>query len=127
MTVTVRPVSPPLHVDSEVGHLKQVMVHEPGLELDRLTPQNCDSLLFDDVMWARKAREEHRAFADGLRERGITVHLFRDKLARRWRSRRPVRSCSTGSPAPRPSGHSWSRRCASSLRASAVREAWRRT
>ncbi len=80
MTVTVRPVSPPLHVDSEVGHLKQVMVHEPGLELDRLTPQNCDSLLFDDVMWARKAREEHRAFADGLRERGITVHLFRDKL-----------------------------------------------
>ncbi len=69
-----------LHVDSEVGLLKQVMLHEPGLELDRLTPQNCDELLFDDVMWARKAREEHRAFADRLTEKGVTVHLFRDKL-----------------------------------------------
>lgn len=69
-----------LHVDSEVGTLKQVMLHEPGLELDRLTPQNCEELLFDDVMWARKAREEHRAFADQLASRGITVHLFRDKL-----------------------------------------------
>ncbi len=69
-----------LHVDSEVGQLKQVMLHEPGLELDRLTPQNCDELLFDDVMWARKAREEHRAFADGLEQKGVKVHLFRDKL-----------------------------------------------
>ncbi len=69
-----------LHVDSEVGQLKQVMLHEPGLELDRLTPQNCEELLFDDVMWARKAREEHRAFADGLTQRGVTVHMFRDKL-----------------------------------------------
>jgi arginine deiminase len=69
-----------LHVDSEVGQLKQVMLHEPGLELDRLTPQNCDELLFDDVMWARKAREEHRAFADQLEEKGVVVHLFRDKL-----------------------------------------------
>ncbi len=70
----------PLHVDSEVGQLKQVMLHEPGLELDRLTPQNCDELLFDDVMWARKAREEHQAFAKGLEEKGVKVHLFRDKL-----------------------------------------------
>ncbi len=70
----------PLHVDSEVGHLKQVMLHEPGLELDRLTPQNCDELLFDDVMWARKAREEHKAFADRLAARGVKVHLFREKL-----------------------------------------------
>jgi len=70
----------PLHVDSEVGQLKQVMLHEPGLELDRLTPQNCDELLFDDVMWARMAREEHRAFAAALEEKGVKVHLFRDKL-----------------------------------------------
>lgn len=71
----------PLHVDSEVGQLKKVMLHEPGLELDRLTPQNCDALLFDDVMWARKARGEHHAFADGLREQGVEVYLFRDVLA----------------------------------------------
>ena len=39
------------HVDSEVGVLKQVIVHRPGLELMRLTPHNVDDLLFDDVMW----------------------------------------------------------------------------
>jgi len=69
-----------LHVDSEVGQLKQVIIHEPGLELSRLTPANVEDLLFDDVMWARKAREEHRAFADGLREKGVTVHYFAQLL-----------------------------------------------
>ena len=70
-----------LHVDSEVGQLKQVMLHEPGLELDRLTPQNCEELLFDDVMWAKNARSEHKAFADGLEQKGVIVHHFRDVLA----------------------------------------------
>ena len=65
-----------LHVDSEVGQLNQVIIHEPGLELSRLTPQNVDDLLFDDVMWARKAREEHHAFADGLREKGVEGPLL---------------------------------------------------
>jgi arginine deiminase len=70
-----------LHVDSEVGQLKQVMLHEPGLELDRLTPENCEALLFDDVMWAKNARVEHKAFADGLVQQGIKVHYFRELLA----------------------------------------------
>ena len=69
------------HVDSEVGQLKQVIVHRPGLELSRLTPQNVDDLLFDDVMWAQRAREEHDAFAQKLRDKGVTVHLFHDLLA----------------------------------------------
>ncbi len=69
-----------LHVDSEVGQLKQVIIHEPGLELSRLTPANVDDLLFDDVMWARMAREEHRAFADQLREKGVIVHYFSQLL-----------------------------------------------
>jgi hypothetical protein len=50
-------------VRSEVGQLRQVIVHRPGLELSRLTPHNVGELLFDDVMWAKKAREEHDAFA----------------------------------------------------------------
>jgi arginine deiminase len=69
------------HVDSEVGQLRQVIVHRPGLELTRLTPSNVHDLLFDDVMWAERAREEHDAFAAVLRERGVTVHLFRELLA----------------------------------------------
>jgi arginine deiminase len=47
----------PFHVDSEVGQLHQVILHRPGLELTRLSPQNVDDLLFDDVMWAQRARE----------------------------------------------------------------------
>ena len=69
------------HVDSEVGRLKQVVVHRPGLELSRLTPQNVEDLLFDDVMWAARAREEHDAFSQKLKDKGVEVHLFADLLA----------------------------------------------
>jgi arginine deiminase len=71
----------PFHVDSEVGRLRQVIVHKPGLELTRLTPQNVDDLLFDDVMWAQRAREEHDAFTMKLEAKGVQVHLFHDLLA----------------------------------------------
>jgi arginine deiminase len=71
----------PFHVDSEVGVLRQAIVHRPGLELSRLTPDNVDELLFDDVMWADRAREEHDAFAGQLRARGVAVHYFHDLLA----------------------------------------------
>ncbi len=67
-------------LDSEVGALREVIVHRPGTELDRLTPANASELLFDDVLWASKAREEHDAFADVLREHGARVHLFADLL-----------------------------------------------
>ena len=43
------------HVDSEVGALRRVMLHRPGLELRRLTPTNCEALLFDDVLWVKRA------------------------------------------------------------------------
>jgi len=63
-------------VASEAGRLRQVIVHRPGLELSRLTPRNVGELLFDDVMWAKKAKEEHDAFAEELRDRGVRVHYF---------------------------------------------------
>lgn len=69
------------HVDSEVGSLRQAIVHRPGLELSRLSPRNVDELLFDDVMWAKKAKEEHDAFAQALRDRGVRVHYFGELLA----------------------------------------------
>jgi arginine deiminase len=68
-------------VQSEVGQLRQVILHRPGLELSRLTPQNIGGLLFDDVMWARRAKEEHDVFAETLRDRGVTVHYFGQLLA----------------------------------------------
>jgi arginine deiminase len=63
-------------VDSEVGRLRRAIVHRPGLELSRLSPRNIGELLFDDVMWAKKAKEEHDAFAEALREHGVEVHYF---------------------------------------------------
>ena len=49
-------------VNSEVGKLRQVMVHRPGLEHTRLTPSNAEELLFDDVLWVDRAKAEHDAF-----------------------------------------------------------------
>jgi arginine deiminase len=63
-------------VRSEVGQLRQVIVHRPGLELSRLTPRNIGELLFDDVLWAKRAKEEHDAFAQALRDKGVRVHYF---------------------------------------------------
>ncbi len=70
-----------LAVQSEVGRLRQAIIHRPGLELSRLTPQNIGGLLFDDVLWAKRAKEEHDVFAETLRDAGVTVHYFGDLLA----------------------------------------------
>ena len=69
------------HVDSEVGRLRQVILHRPDLELKRLTPDNAADLLFDDVLWVSQAQAEHDAFADVLRSRGVVVHYYGDLLA----------------------------------------------
>lgn len=70
-----------LGVHSEVGRLREVIVHRPDLSLRRLTPDNCKALLFDDVLWVKRARQEHDIFVDALRERGVIVHRFGDLLA----------------------------------------------
>ena len=55
-------------VHSEVGKLRKVIVHRPGLEMRRLTPSNCKEFLFEDVIWTRKARQDHNIFSDLMRE-----------------------------------------------------------
>jgi arginine deiminase len=65
---------------SEVGNLRTVMVHRPDLAHERLTPTNCHELLFDDVIWVRRARQEHDAFVDLMRDRGVEVLLFHELL-----------------------------------------------
>jgi arginine deiminase len=70
-----------LGVHSEVGRLRRVILHRPGLELTRLTPTNVRDLLFDDILWARRAQEEHDAFAQALRDRGVIVYLFAELLS----------------------------------------------
>ena len=66
--------------NSEVGTLRVVILHRPGAELQRLTPRNNDALLFDGLPWVAKAQEEHDAFANLLRSRGVEVLLLSDLL-----------------------------------------------
>src|SRR5260370_17630101 len=68
------------HVDSEVGRLRQVILHRPGLELQRLPRDNAADLLFDDMLWVSRAQDEHDAFAEVLRSRGVVVHYYGDLL-----------------------------------------------
>ena len=70
----------PLGSDSEVGTLRAVILHRPGPELQRLTPHNSDALLFDGLPWVSRAQEEHDAFAELLRSRGVEVMLLADLL-----------------------------------------------
>jgi arginine deiminase len=70
-----------LGVHSEVGTLRTVIVHRPDIAHERLSPSNCHDLLFDDVIWVRRARQEHDAFVDLMREYGVEVLLFHDLLA----------------------------------------------
>ena len=68
-------------VYSEVGKLRKVLVHRPDLSLQRLTPSNMQELLFDDVVWVKRARQEHDMFVKTLREHGVEVLLVSDFLA----------------------------------------------
>ncbi len=68
-------------VRSEVGRLRTVMLHRPGNELRRLTPRNNDALLFDGLPWVDRAQQEHDAFADALRDRGVEVLYLSTLLA----------------------------------------------
>lgn len=68
-------------VHSEVGKLRQVIVHRPDLSLKRLTPDNHDELLFDDVLWVERAQWEHDQFVARMRERGVEVFYVQDLLS----------------------------------------------
>jgi arginine deiminase len=82
----------PLQVDSEVGRLRRVLVHEPGVEVDLMVPAMMEQLLFDDILYGERARDEHGRFRRVLQLFGIEVHDASDLLAtalelpeaRRW-------------------------------------------
>lgn len=66
---------------SEVGRLRKVLVCRPGLAQKRLTPANCNELLFDDVLWVAQARNDHDAFTSAMSERDVEVLELHDLLA----------------------------------------------
>lgn len=69
----------PIHVRSEIGPLKKVLLQRPGRELEHLSPETMESLLFDDIPFLYRAQEEHDRFAEILRENGAEV-VYLDAL-----------------------------------------------
>ena len=70
-----------IHVYSEIGKLKTVMLHRPGKELENLAPDILHRMLIDDIPYLKIAQEEHDAFAHVLRQQGIKVLYLEDLLA----------------------------------------------
>ncbi len=62
-----------VNVTSEVGRLRKVLVHEPGPEVDRMVPSMMEELLFDDILFGERARDEHRRFRRLLQLLGVEV------------------------------------------------------
>jgi arginine deiminase len=68
-------------VHSEVGTVRKVLVCSPDFAHARLTPSNCEALLFDDVLWVERAKCDHFDFVSKIRERGIEVLEMHSLLA----------------------------------------------
>ncbi|WP_233837737.1 arginine deiminase [Paraburkholderia sp. ZP32-5] len=91
-------------VHSEAGKLRKVMVCSPGLAHQRLTPSNCDELLFDDVIWLSQAKRDHFDFVTKMRERGVEVlemhnlltETVRNPEALKWLLDRKIRPDTVG-------------------------------
>ena len=69
-----------IKVNSEIGRLKVVLLHEPGEELHNLTPKKLDDLLFDDIPWLPLAKKEHQAFAQTFIDAGVKVVYLVDLM-----------------------------------------------
>jgi len=81
-----------VHVTSEIGRLRRVLVHEPGPEVDRMVPPMMEELLFDDILFGDRARDEHRRLRRLLQLLGVEVieantlleEALTDEAARSW-------------------------------------------
>lgn len=60
-------------ISDEVSPLRQVIVHRPGPELERLMPDTRETFLFDEVLWRERAGRQHDEFTGLLRRQGVEV------------------------------------------------------
>lgn len=73
---------PGIHNFSEIGKLNKVLLHRPGKELEKLTPNNFERLLFDDIPYLKVAQAEHDRFAEVLKENGVEVCYYQQETAK---------------------------------------------
>ena len=81
-----------IHITSEIGKLKSVLLHRPGKELENLTPDLLEKLLFDDIPYLKVAQEEHDLFAQTLRNEGVEVLYVTDMLEEALQAHPEVKS-----------------------------------
>ena len=74
-----------INVFSEIGKLKQVLVHTPGQEIDNINPNELDRLLFSAYLEPNKARQEHQAFCHLLKDQGVEVVQLKDLFLATWK------------------------------------------
>jgi arginine deiminase len=79
-----------VNVFTEIDILREVIVHRPGRELMRMTPDSRDHFLFDDLLYTRHAQMEHDWFTGVLGEHlGIRLHYFHQLLAEALEAAQP--------------------------------------
>lgn len=81
-----------LNVKSEIAPLKKVLVHPPGRELLNLIPSTLEELLFEDIPYLKKAKEEHKVFTDAMEREGIEVVTIVDLMVETLEGREDLRS-----------------------------------
>ena len=69
-----------VNVSSEIGVLEGVVVHTPGQEVEKMTPENAERALYSDILNLSVAREEYRFFK-GVLEKHCNVYEVKDLLA----------------------------------------------
>ncbi|MBC1699704.1 arginine deiminase [Listeria welshimeri] len=69
-----------LNITSEIGKLQTVLVKRPGSELENITPEYLESLLFDDIPYLKMMQKEHDFFVKRMQDSNIEV-LYLEKLA----------------------------------------------
>ena len=62
-----------IKVNSDIGRLRRVLVHRPGLEIDWMVPRMMEELLFDDILYGEQARREHGRFCRVMQSAGVEV------------------------------------------------------
>lgn len=70
-----------INVNSEIGQLKKVLLHRPGIELEHITPDYLVKLLFDDIPFLKVTQQEHDAFSQLLLNNGVEVVYLEDMMA----------------------------------------------
>ncbi len=74
-------MSEKVNIYSEIGKLSAIILHEPGEEINNLTPQYLEELLFDDIPWLPRAKEEHKKFAKVFKDNGVKIYYLTDLVS----------------------------------------------